>query len=478
MAAANCGAPSSAPIALKTKMFYGSGQAVDAIVQAGVNTFLLFYLTAIHGLSGSAAGAIFLLSLVVDGLLDPFIGRSSDNWRSSWGRRLPFMVAAPIPIALALGLMFSIPTGFSATAVFGAVLFLNVVVRVGLSIFALPHSALTAELTSDYSERSVISAFRAIFIVIGTAAALLPAFAIIFAEPRGLETLSGYPWLGLWLGSIVIAFSAACVLGIARTAAALPTPERTGQEHGESFFGELRQLGRNKSFVYLFVAAVLVLAGQGASSALNLHAFRFFWKLPTDLIQAPLLLLPAGMLIGTIAASLMLKRIEKRNGLIAAVLVAGLYPIITTFLAIAGIVQPGSTAGIAVVMIYGLVAGACGATCFVCFYSMIADAVDEHDDLFGVRREALYAAALMIGVKAATGIGAFLAGLGLQIIGFVLAGSDSSASLPADTTEKLGILWGPVSATIVLAALPFLFLYKVDRVHHAEILSRIAARQK
>ena len=108
----------AAKLGVTTKLYYGSGQAVDAVVQAVVNTFLLFYLTAVCGMSGGAAGSIFLISLVIDGLLDPLIGRLSDNWRSRWGRRLPFMITALPPMMIASALIFALPSNFS-----GAVLY-------------------------------------------------------------------------------------------------------------------------------------------------------------------------------------------------------------------------------------------------------------------------------------------------------------------------------------------------------------------
>lgn len=469
--------PAGEAVGFVTKICYGSGQAVDAVIQAVVNTFLLFYLTAVCGLSGSAAGSIFLVSLVADALLDPFIGRLSDNWRSRWGRRLPFMTVAMLPMMLAVGLMFSLPQGLSASLLYAYVLILNIALRVGLSVFALPHSALTAELTSDYTERSVISTFRALFIVLGTAGALLPAFMLIFAAPDALQARGAYPSLGLLAALLIGGFGLSCILGIFRRAARLPMPE-TGGHAQPGFFTDLLQLFRNPSFVPLFFGAVLVLVGQGATGALNLHAYRYFWKLPPALIQLPLLMLPVGMLLGTIAAGLLLKRIEKRDGVLGAVALLGAYQCIVTLCAVAGFVVPGSTVGIGLVAISGLLFGVCGALCFVCFYSMIADAVDEHDHLFGVRREALYAAALMIGAKAATGLGAFLAGVGLQLIGFAAPAEASTALIPSNIANGVGLLWGPGAAIIVLASLPFLLRYRVDRARHAEIVASLAERRR
>ena len=101
------------PLSLPLKLSYGSGQAVDAVVQATVGSFLLFYLTAVCGMSGTAAGSIFLISLVIDGLLDPYIGRLSDRWRSRWGRRLPFMVVALPPLTVSQPLMISSRNGMA-----------------------------------------------------------------------------------------------------------------------------------------------------------------------------------------------------------------------------------------------------------------------------------------------------------------------------------------------------------------------------
>lgn len=461
-------------IGITIKLLYGSGQAVDAVVQAVINTFLLFYLTAVCGMSGGAAGSIFLVSLVVDGLLDPYIGRLSDNWRSSWGRRLPFMLVALPPMMIAAALIFNLPSDRSDAFLYIYVLLLNIVLRVGLSVFALPHSALTAELTDDYSERSVLSSFRALFIVLGTAAALLPAFAFLFVADGALQTKPPYQWLGLLTACLIGGFGLICVSGIFRKARSLPVPERAKEETG--FFADLLQLFRNPSFVPMFLGAVLVLVGQGATTAINLHAYRYFWELPAAYMQLPLLILPVGMLLGTLAAGLLLVRIEKRDGVIGAVAVLGAYQILITLLAVAGVVQPGSIVAVALVAGSGLLFGACGALCFVCFYSMIADAVDEHDHLFGVRREALYAAALMIGAKAATGIGAFLSGLGLQLVGFTAPAEGSTATISADTATAVGLLWGLGGALVVLAAIPFLYRYRIDRARHAEILASLAAR--
>src|SRR5277367_6790304 len=87
---------------------YGAGTMVQDIVQYGLNTLLLFYLTIVCGLSGSAAGVALGVALVVDAFVDPLVGSLSDNSRSRHGRRHPWMAVSAIPIVLAFYMLFSI----------------------------------------------------------------------------------------------------------------------------------------------------------------------------------------------------------------------------------------------------------------------------------------------------------------------------------------------------------------------------------
>lgn len=456
------------------KLFYGSGQAVDAVIQAVVNTFLLFYLTTVCGLSGALAGSIFLISLVIDALLDPMIGRLSDTARTSWGRRLPFMAGALLPMVASSWLLFNLPSVGGTPFVYAAALGLNITLRVSLSFFALPHSALLAEFTGDYAERAVLGTYRALFIVVGTAAALAPALGYVFVGPSAMKSASAYQSLGFLTAALIALFGSACVFGIYRRARSLPLPTDHAGEHASNLIRDVFDLFGNRSFVLMFAGAVLVLVGQGATAALNLHAFRYFWKLLAALMQLPLLMLPAGMLIGTAAAAIFLKRVEKRDGVLGAVFVLAVYQIGITMAVWAGIVHAGSMLSVGLVAGNGFLLGAGGAICFVCFYSMIADAVDEHDLLFGIRREALFAAALMIGSKAATGVGGFLAGLGLQFIGFDASARDGQVS--ETLAGELGLLWGVVPAAILFVALPLFRIYGISRERHAEISHSLSMR--
>src|SRR5690606_5079693 len=134
----------------------GVGAMADGIVAAGFGFFLLFYLTAVCGMSGAMAGTAKLIALLIDGVSDPAIGLASDRIRSRFGRRLPFMIGGVLPFACAFGLLFSVPPSLSGGAQFLYVTACLVVLRASLSFFVLPYTAVGAEVIDDYRERASI----------------------------------------------------------------------------------------------------------------------------------------------------------------------------------------------------------------------------------------------------------------------------------------------------------------------------------
>src|SRR5580693_2179987 len=163
----------SARLGLGTLAAYGAGSMVADTTAFGLNTLLLFYLTIVCGLSGSAAGLALGIALVVDAFVDPVVGSLSDNSRSRHGRRHPFMLASVLPMVVTFGLLFSVPHGLSGLALFGYALAALLSLRVAISFFYVPYMALGAELTDDYAERSRVVAGRVFFTVIGGVSAAI-----------------------------------------------------------------------------------------------------------------------------------------------------------------------------------------------------------------------------------------------------------------------------------------------------------------
>ena len=103
---------------LQTKITYGFGQLAEGVKNTAFGTFLLLYYNQVLGLSGTLAGVAIFIALCFDAVTDPIAGSISDNFKSKWGRRHPFMYASAIPLAVAFYFLFAPPADLSSFALF------------------------------------------------------------------------------------------------------------------------------------------------------------------------------------------------------------------------------------------------------------------------------------------------------------------------------------------------------------------------
>lgn len=455
------------------KMIIGSGQSVETAVAFVAATFLLYYLTNVCGIAPATAGAILFISLCVDAVADPLIGSWSDRLRSRWGRRLPFMAAALPIVCLAGFALFAMPTGWGSTFTIACALSVNIVLRVGTSLFALPYAAMTAELTTDYGERSIIAAYRALFSFVAAVACAVPAFNYIFDSPARMSSAGAYFWLGLLLAAVVLVTGATCMLGVRKMPQSQGAALASKKAPRGSIVTDVRELFRNHSFVVLFLSCLFCLVIAGSLQALNLYAYQYYWRLSTAQTQQAVLTLQAGFLFGIPLALLLLRAVEKRTamaiGFITLAVVQGLFPLLAKLPWLAAVPPIG------VVCSMTLVFGFCSSLLFITMQSMVADAVDEHEYRFGTRCEGLYYSSLIFATKAANGLGSLLAGVMLSAAGLKgVQAEGGAAQLSAEGIELLGLLWGPAHGLLFLLILPVLLMYRIDRREHARIIAALA----
>ena len=98
---------------MSTRLAYGFGSAAFGIKDAGLQIFLLMFYTQIVGVPAPLVGLALTIALVLDAISDPIVGYWSDNFRSKWGRRHPFMYASAIPVAVTYFLLWTPPRGWN-----------------------------------------------------------------------------------------------------------------------------------------------------------------------------------------------------------------------------------------------------------------------------------------------------------------------------------------------------------------------------
>jgi GPH family glycoside/pentoside/hexuronide:cation symporter len=123
--------------------------------------------------------------------------------------------------------------------------------------------------------------------------------------------------------------------------------------------------------------------------------------------------------------------------------------------------------------------GAMLTCCLVPFQSMTADAADEHEALFGARREGLFFAGLSFAGKASGGVGALIAGVSLDLIGFptdIAAHGGEAIVIAPHTLVGLGLIHGLIAGGGTLVAAALLIRYRLDKRAHAAVLYELHHR--
>jgi GPH family glycoside/pentoside/hexuronide:cation symporter len=466
-----------APLTVRQKAVYSTGDLAEAVVSIALAQYLLFYLTAVVGLSGSLAGLALALTLVVDAFADPLIGYVSDNTRSGWGRRHPFMIGAALPLAVSVGLLFSIPKIESTPLLFGYVFAVLLLLRFSYSFFALPYIALGAELSRDYTERSVLQVYRNFFNICGNLLTVVLGFGLFMSGPGGLLDRSAYVPFGWACAAIILGTTLLSSFGTmsARSRMYKIAPQKASAM--SRLPGELRDVFRNRSFIVLLLTIVIFWVAQGTAINLGVYTYTYFWKVKADVIQTILVSGTAGLFTGIPVCAFLLRRIEKKDICTGGIVIVCGLLFLPPMLGIFGMMPADLFALEVALCAFSFATSLVLTNVFISFNSMMVDAADEHDLLFGVRREGLYFAALSFSGKAALGLGAFIAGIALDfVIGFPDLSAHPEAVIPDDTVVRLGLIAGPGAAFISAFSAFAMSRYRVSRQELNRIQGELALR--
>lgn len=115
------------------------------------------------GVSPAWIARAMLCKLIFEAVWDSVFGWWSDNTRTRWGRRRPFILVGAIAAGLFLPVMFAARPGWTEWQYFLFMVGTMAVYVPIMSCFYMPYQSLGAELTPDYHERTAMGAFRSAF---------------------------------------------------------------------------------------------------------------------------------------------------------------------------------------------------------------------------------------------------------------------------------------------------------------------------
>ena len=144
------------------KAVYGIGSFVNQFQAAAIGQ-LITVLNVGLGVNPALVGWIGAVPRFIDAFSDPLIGYSSDNTRTQYGRRRPWIFFGAIASGILLSLMFQLYKGHSEIFYFGYVLAIQILFVIAFACYSIPWIALGYEMTPDYHERTRLQAFASFF---------------------------------------------------------------------------------------------------------------------------------------------------------------------------------------------------------------------------------------------------------------------------------------------------------------------------
>ncbi len=140
-------------ISVSHRIIYGLGAFVNNLL-AAASGGMMIVLNLGFGMNPALVGLLGALPRLTDALTDPIMGYISDNTRSRWGRRRPYIFAGAIAAGVIFALLWQLPEGKSENFYFVYFLVGSIIFYLAYTMFATPWVAIGYELTPDYHERT------------------------------------------------------------------------------------------------------------------------------------------------------------------------------------------------------------------------------------------------------------------------------------------------------------------------------------
>jgi glycoside/pentoside/hexuronide:cation symporter, GPH family len=469
-------APASPRLSFSTKLFYGLGSVAFGVKDNGFSYLLLLFYNQVVGLPAAMVGLAILVAMIFDAFLDPVVGQISDNWRSRWGRRHPFMYASALPVAVSYLALWN-PPHWSHGQLFFYLIGVAIVIRTFITFYEVPSSALAAELSQGYDERTVLLSYRYFFAWVGGLALYLVTFTFLLVPDAhhavGQTNPVGFARYGLLAAAIMFSAILISAAGTHRHIPGFRVPPRRRQT-AIQMAREMIATWSNRSFLYLTLSGLATSMAAGLSASMNIYFNTYFWEFSSSQIAILVAGVFASAFMALFAAAPLSRRFGKRASAMTLIVLSVTISLAPIILRLMGLLAPNHTSALFIaIFAQSIVSTALGIAASTLVSAMIADVVEDGELKTGRRAEGLFFSASSLVAKAVSGIGIFAASAILTLIHFP-AGARPGLVSP-EIVRNLALVYAPIIATLYGLGLILMTGYKITRQSHAETLILLAA---
>jgi GPH family glycoside/pentoside/hexuronide:cation symporter len=473
------------------KVAWGAGGFSEQLAVNGLNNIFVPIYNIGFGLSSVLIGWAVSIPRFFDMISDPVMGSISDNHRSRFGRRRPFIFAGGILMAIAFAMSYMASPYWSDWTLFLYAVIVCVIFYLVYTVFSVPFYALGLELADDYDERADLQKYRMIF---GSAASFLIPWlykiCLVTGEHiREVITSGQHVWYAPLLqplaamaaddgvkaeviGVRYVVWAVAILIILTALPAAIFTREKLAVESTKKI--NLLRSGllvlKNRSFRTLCLMIFLVITGMFFLGALMTY-INIFYVAGGDKSTGATWNGFYGTVAGIAGVAsafvipLLVRRFDKKKVLMGGLGLAALAVYSSWFTL--------SPAWPSLQILLALVIGAGMSACWLLNGAFIADICDEDEFLNGSRREGVFAAFFGFVVKLGFTSIALLLGYVLLLVGYQ-AGADL---MSPETVFRLRLFVALFPSTCLVVAMIVFSRYSLSRGHLQEIQEALRLRR-
>ncbi len=324
-----------------TKFCYGIGGLGYSSMSQTLNSFIMFFSTAIMGISGSLVGIAIAISSLWDGVSDPLVGYLSDNTKNKFfGKRLGFMFFGIFGIAFLNILIWSMPASLPEIGKFFWLLIGMLAIETANTCFGTPFSALAIDIAPDYNEQSKVQGFKTVFNIIGM---ILPSILMyFFMSSISLSIQTGYTQQG-YIKIACINSSLLIIFGLITIFSTLhhvrknkiynydkPKEKLEFSKLMAGYFNILKK----KDFRSVIAGYSFATIASAFLTSVGMHLFTYCYHFSSTQISCVLISLFGGAIISQPFWVYLSNRVDKKRALIMSLstIVFGIFLTVITFL--------------------------------------------------------------------------------------------------------------------------------------------------
>jgi len=321
------------------------------------------------------------------------------------------MYAAGLPVAVAYYFPWS-PPAWDQGALFLYFVCIAVLIRTLITFYEIPATALVAELTDDYDERTEMMSFRYFFGWWGGLTMAVLNYLVFLPEDKGgLEYVEGWHNYGLAASCIIFLSIYVSSVGTHKHIPNLRKPPPKQAFNFNRTLGELKETLSNRSFFALFVTALLSAVAAGVSTSLSIYFSRHFWEFTSTEIGYMNLPYFLSAFLALMSAPSISRRLGKKHGAMVITGVAFAMAPMPFILRILGwFPENGTDLLFWTLVVFNAVEVTLIIVSASLIAAMIADVVEDSEIRTGRRSEGIFFAANSFAQKAVNGLGVVVAG--------------------------------------------------------------------